>query len=347
MLIDIVANKPLQNYYLEDHYGNIINFESGKEFDTLYAWYKLVIEYTGSKLTIEDIKINGSELGSMIYTGWFLEEKSRNKVCPGTTLYTQGQFEIYIHPNVGLIWQTITESIVNNDIGTSLFEKYIHTVDAPVILSTDYPEPVRGFFAHSNAPRWWRKNSIITPYEILDPHVLADISRNKLHDEMIEMCEFNRDSKKWAWPKRGVELKGGRRCYRSSPYINKQHWTELDDLPGEELKKLCKRVGFKRMLAVTLQTQYPGETFAPHVDAHYEQETKMHLQGPCSFVLNLAEDTSEHYFKVSQAGLIPLDHGTFFNFNYCHATWNNSENIRPLAILFGERDNEINWYLNN
>lgn len=344
MLIDIIANKPLQNYYLQDVSDNIVNFTCGKHFDISYDWYKLVIEYPGSKLKIEDIHINGRSLENMIYSGWFLETHTGNRICPGTTLYTKGQYEIYVHANIGVMWQTLKESIVHKDFGTDLFEKYIHTVDKPISLSMEYPEHVRGFFAHSNGPRWWRKNSVTTPYETLSPNVLVDIDRKKLHTEMDAMCEFNRDSKYFAFPKKGAELKGGRRCYRESPYLP---FTELEDLPGEELKKLCKLVGFKRMLAVTLQTQYPGETFAPHVDTHYEQETKQHLQGPCSFVLNLAENTEEHYFKVSQAGLINLDYGTFFNFNYCHATWNNSNAVRPLCILFGERDNEINWYLNN
>ena len=346
MLLDIIANKPLGSYYLQDLNDNIIHFECGKHFDVRYDWYKLVVEYPGKKLKIQDIVLDGQTFShyNLTYMGWFKEAETGKRVSPGTTLYTQGQFEIWIHANYGVMLQSYIENVELNDISNELFEKYIHTVDKPFDIGKDYPVSISGFFAHGHGPQWWRKNSITTPYEVLDPSVLADVDRNKLHEEMTKMCEFNRDSEFLAFPKNNTELKGGRRCYRSSPYLP---FTEIEDLPGEELQKLCRLVGFKRMLAVTLQTQYPGEVFAPHVDTHTEQETKMHLQGPCSFVLNLAPDTKDHYFKVGRSGFIPLDHGTFFNFNYAHATYNSSENIRPLCILFGERDNEINWYLNN
>ena len=344
MLISIVANKPLQTYYLEDLRDKRIDFTLDTEFELAYGWYKLVVEYPGSKLKISDIVINTESLDRLLYTGWFREQDSDVKHSPGTTLYKPGQFELYIHSNMGVMWQTLYESIVGRDFGNDLFENYMHTVDKPVELSDEYPAQIRGFFAHSNGPRWWKKNTIVTPYETLQPEVLADIDRQKLHQEMKTMCDFVPDFKNVAFPKRGRELLGGRVNLRNSPYLP---YTELDELPGEEIKRLCNKIGIKRLLAVTLQTQYPGEAFAPHVDVHYEQETKHNLQGPCSFVLDLSEDTTGHYFKVSQGGLIPLEHGTFFNFNYCHATYNDSEVVRPLAIIFGERDRELNWYLNN
>ena len=63
MLIDIKANKDLQVYYLQDINDNKIKFTVGEEFDLpYYGWYKLVIEYPGSKLKIEDISLNSSSL---------------------------------------------------------------------------------------------------------------------------------------------------------------------------------------------------------------------------------------------------------------------------------------------
>jgi len=350
MLIDIKANKDLQVYYLQDINDNKIKFTVGEEFDLpYYGWYKLVIEYPGSKLKIEDISLNSSSLhdtNRLLYTGWF-KEQSDKRTNPGTILYTKGQFELWIHSNIGAMSQRLLENIRMDHFTTNLFELYDHTVDLPIHISDDYPELIRGFFSHSNGPNWWRKNSVDTPYETLDSSILQDINKSKLHEEMKAMCGFNKDSKSYAFPKKGQPIKGGRQCYRSSPYDEVEPWTEIEDLPGEELQRLCKILGFKRMGGVVLQTQYPGETFAPHADIHTEQHTKQYLQGPCSFILDLAPDTTGHYFKVSHGGLLNVDHGVFFNFNYAHATYNDSDTIRPLCILFGERDNELNWYLNN
>ena len=345
MLVNIVANKPLQTFYLEDLHENKINFQLNTQFDLAEGWYKLVIEYPGSKLKIEDIRWNDIDLSfnGILYTGWFKQDTGEMH-SPGTVLYTHGQYEIWLHTNTGLLYSELFESILMDDFGMDLFEKYMHTVDKPLnLIGEGYPSTVKGFFEHGYGPKWWRKDSIITPYKSLDSSVIAGINKNKVHKEMQGMCEYITDSKYWAFPAPGETIKGGRVSARTSPYLP---YTELDDVPGEELKKLCECIGLKRMLCITLQTQYPGEAFQPHVDTHKEMETKHNMQGACSFVLDLSENSEGHYFKVAKAGLIPIEHGTFFNFNYCHGTFNNSDVVRPLAILFGERDRDIDWYLN-
>jgi len=348
VLIDIVANKPLGEYYLVDLNDNRIDFDIKKNLNIADGWYKLVIKYPGSKLKIEDILVNGETLNRLIWTGWFVEERTGNKVQPSLTLYTKGHWEIWLNTNMGVMWQQLLESVVDTDFGTNLFEKYMHTVDKPIDIGEDYPAIIKGFFSHGSGPMWWRKNSVVTPFESFDENFLADIDRNKIHEEMKAMCEFNRDSKKFAFPAKGQSIKGGRRCYRKGPYTTDEPLTKIADLPGAELQKLCNRLGFTGLLTVTLQTQYPGETFAPHVDVHSEQSTKEHMQGPCSFILDLADDTTGHHFKVGKSGCIPVKNGTFFNFNYAHATYNESNNIRPLCILNGVRKRDkLNFYLNN
>jgi len=348
MLIEVEANKPLGNYYLEDLENKRINFECNKEFDLQQGWYKLVIEYPGSKLKITDIKVNNETLNRLIWTGWFLEESTQNKIQPSLILYTKGQWEIWINTSMGVMWQTLLESVTDTDFGSNLFEKYMHTVDKPIYLNNDYPQLIRSFFAHGAGPMYWRKNSSFTPYQTFDSELLNDIDKNKIHEEMKAMCEFNKDSKKFAFPAAGQPIRGGRRAYRKGPYTWDEPITKIEDLPGEELQRLCKIIGFTGLLTCTLQTQYPGETFAPHVDVHNEESTKHHMQGPCSFVLDLAEDTSGHHFKVGKSGCIPVENGTLFNFNYAHATYNESQNIRPLCILNGIRDREeLNYYLNS
>ena len=348
MLIDIKANKPLVNYYLMSLEDQHIDFTNGIEFDIKDGWYKLVIEYPGSKLKIEDIKVNNETLNRLIWSGWFLEESTQNKIQPSLVLYTKGQWEIWIHTNMGMMWQTLLESVVDTDFGTNLFEKYIHTVDKPIYLGEEYPQIIRGFFSVGNGPKYWRKNSVTTPYQSLEKQVLADIDKKKLLNEMLSMAKYRRDSEKFAFPKKGEEIKGGRHVLRKGPTIKDEPLTLVEDLPGEELKKLCTILKFKGLLTVTVNTQYPGETFAPHVDVHNEQSTKEHMQGPCSFLLDLAEDTTGHYFKVSRGGLLNLSHGVFFNFNYAHATYNESKTLRPLCILNGVREREeLNYFLNN
>ncbi len=344
MLVDIRANKPLGNFYLEDLRYNRTDFSLNTDFDLTPGWYKLVIEYPGSKLKLEEIIINEQALDILLYSGWFLEQRTGFKTSPGTTLFARGQFEIWIHTDMGLMIQTIYESIQRREFGSNLFDKYMHTVDRPMDLPEDCPAIIRNWFANGNGPRWWKKNNILTPYEALDPEVLADIDKAKLLDEMTNMCDYSKDNPKFALPLKGKELKGTRRGLRSGYELP---YTELDELPGSEMKRLCEKAGIKRLLGCTLQMQYPGESFVPHVDEHYDPETKAVMQGPCSFMLDLSEDSSQHYFKVGRGGLIPLDVGCFANFNYAHATFNASDIPRPLCILNGKRDNTIDYLLMN
>ena len=341
MLIDILSNKPLQTFYLKDLLDNRIDFDINKEFDISSGWYNLIIEYTGRKTSIDSIIINGNEIGNFIYTGFFTDKQGK-KVQPGTVLYDEAFFSIWVHTEYGVMLQMLLESITNGDWGSNLFDKYLFTVDKPLMLDKDYPGTIKSYFTTSNGPKWWLKNSVTTPYEVCDPELLANIDQQGLILELEEVCTIRKDSEKWALPKLGKSIKGGRLCMKKNSYLP---FVELHELPLI-LKDLCTRVGFKRILNVTLQTQYPEESFAPHVDAHSEKETKMHVQGPCSFLLDLSENKENHYFKVGSSGLIPLEHGVFFNENYSHATVNTSNCKRPLLIIHGERDNNLNYYLN-
>ena len=66
MLVDIRANKPLGNFYLEDLRYNRTKFSLNTNFDLTPGWYKLVIEYPGSKLKLEEIIINEQALDIML-----------------------------------------------------------------------------------------------------------------------------------------------------------------------------------------------------------------------------------------------------------------------------------------
>jgi len=341
MLIDVLSNKPLQTFYLKDLLDNRINFDINKEFNIPTGWYNLIIEYTGDSTSVDDIIINGQTIGYYIYTGFFTDKEKR-KIQPGTVLYDEGFYSIWIHTEIGMMIQTLEEQIPRKNFGTNLFNNFLLTVDKPAMLPSGYPEIIKSYFRIGNGPRWWKKNNIITPYEVMSPELLSDINQTKLLDQVDKICAIHTESSfhnaKSNTPRIGTKQKMLQNSYL--PFV------EIEDLAGYELQETCKRVGFNRILNIGLQVQYPGESFAPHVDSHDELETKKHVQGPCSFLWDLSENKTGHYYKLSQAGLVPLEHGVFFNENYSHSSYNDSNEPRPLLIIHGERNNELDFYLN-
>jgi hypothetical protein len=229
--------------------------------------------------------------------------------------------------------QSLCETVRNGDYGKNLFEKYLLTVDKSIEMDPLWPEEIKSYFRHANGPRWWRKNTLQCPYEVCEEGLLKDIDKEKLINYLPFDCptELNYD-----------ELgKGDASGHMSGIAIRKTSvypFIDIDSFKGEEIKKLCKVLGFKKILNVTLQTMPPKVAFYPHIDDHYTRDCKEHIEGPAVFLWNLSDKQEGHYFKLGPAGLVPLQNGVFFNqFYFSHGTFNDSNVARPLLIIHGDR----------
>jgi len=343
MLLDIKSSKPLQNFYLQDLHDNKILFPLNSDFDINDGWYNLVIEWQGEEVDIQEISINGEKLGPAFYSGFFTEQDTGKHIQPCTTLYKPGYYSIWIHTEVGNLIRSLYDSIGPSDWGSCLFDKYLLTVDKPMIIEDYYAELVKSYFRHATGPKWWLKNSVNTPYEIAPQNIMQNFDHNTLLQELGKICMIERGGGKWAKSAHGKELQTNRMKFMEN---NQLPFCELHDIPNDYVRDFCANLGYKRILNITIQTQPPKETFDPHVDVHSEIETLPYVQGPSTFAWNLAEHRQGHYFKSTNSGLVPINDGCWFNFNYSHATVNTSDHWRPLCIIHGERDRELNYFMN-
>jgi len=339
MRISIHSKDPLEKYYLMDLNDNHIHFPLDTDFDLQYNWYCLVVESVESTVEINDVHINDQSVGHMLYTS-FAIDKHGNKHQPATVLWEPGmKFIFWIHKELGMMQQQLFESIRNGDFGTNLFDDYLFTVDKPIEIDHRFPEQIKSYFRVGSGPRWWKKGGLSTPYEIADKDLLASIDKQKLIEEIPLDCE--------------LELKYEEQIlnvYGKSVEITTKAIKPLSTFPfanlqGTELQKLTQGLGFSGVLNVMLQTMPAGCSFRPHIDDHYKKDSFEHLAGPVVFLWNLAEDTSQQLFRLSSAGLLPIEQGVFFNQNYySHGTANCSDKERPLLIITGERDQKLDLY---
>jgi hypothetical protein len=321
---------------------NKIEFEQCSMFECDQGWYNLIVEYSGERIEIMDIKINDESIEHYLYTGFFTESSTGKVFQPANAVWTEGYYSIWIHTEIGFLVGTLSKGIRNGDFGKYLFDDYMLTVDKSTKVTKGWPEITQSYFRHGSGPRWWRKDKKHTPYEPLPREILQDIDKNKLMKDLDLDCkiqlEHNVHTKKDSASSNTMYAKAIRRK-AEYPYID---W---NDINSEMLKQVAKRIGFRNLLNVTLQTAKPGQSFRPHVDDHYNRECRQHIEGPVVFIWNLATNTQGHLFKLGDAGLVPLDNGAFFNqFYFDHATINDSDSSdRPLLIIHGERNKTISY----
>ena len=339
--LSIDTDVELKSYCLVNLKDEKITFTSGTAFELETGWYNLVVQYHGEKVNITDIKINGESIKEYIYTGFFTEKSTGKKFQPANSLWTEGFYSIWIHTEIGYMVQKHATSIRNGDYGKNLFDDYLFTVDKSIELDHNWPELIKSYFRHGNGPRWWKKDLKRTPYEVCQESFLNDCDKTKILQEIPIDCQLEKDYPMLSKSRENTEIKIMKvRAIRKAsvyPYI------EIDSLKGEEIKKLIRRLGFTKILNITLQTALPGQAFKPHVDDHFTRDCMKDIEGPVVFLWDLSKDHTSHLFKLGVAGLLPLGKGVFFNqMYYDHGTINDSSTVeRPLLIIHGKRDKEF------
>jgi hypothetical protein len=332
--INILSDNPIGKYYLKNLSDEVIYFENNKSFDIPEGWYNFVLEYTGEKIEITDIQINGRSLAHHIYTGFFTEQSTGKIFQPATAVWTEGFFSIWIHTESGFMFQRIEESIRNGHHGLDLSLEYLHTVDKCIDIDPDWPELVKSYFRAGNGPYWWKKGTVRVPYEVVAPDRIANIDREKILNDIELDCK--KIVERPLLGKNNSEHTLTRKVIRETsmfPFI------ELSELKNKELVKLCEQIGYTRMLNVNIQFQPPQSSFRPHIDDNYSRDCFDYIKGPDVFLMNLAEIGNQHHFKLGPAGLVPINDGVFFNQTYfSHCSYNDSDHVRPLLILHGDRN---------
>jgi hypothetical protein len=337
MKLSVVTNHPLIEYYLEDLNDKKIFFKLDEEFDLPSGWYNLIIPFKGTNTEIKDIKINGASIGYVINTGFFTERTTGKIFQPANAIWNDGYYSIWLHTEVGMLIETIYRSITNGDYGKNLFEKYLLSVDKPVILDNTWPEITKSIFRNAHGPRWWKRNIVNTPYEPLEKNQLQHINKNLLLQEL--KMDLTHESNYEILNKfSGAEKMKSYSIRKKSclPLI------DVKDLKSKYLQEFCELVGYKRVLNIRLQGLDPDCSYNVHIDDYVAGGCQQYLQGPSILLWNLSNNNNQSFFKLGEAGCLPIDNGVFFNHaRFAHTTINVSNSVRYLLIINGDRTDYI------
>ena len=328
MKLSIVSTEELQSFYLKDLNDKIFNIELDKEQNIPEGWYELVIPYVDKKVEISDISINGNSIKELIYTGFYTDGNDTVHQ-PASAVWDQnGYFSIWIHTQLGMLWQSICDQIRSGDFGTNLFEKYLFTVDKNISIKEDcFDNSLQSYFANGYGPRWWLKNDRFTPYKIIDNDNILKTDTSKLLLELKKCLPYTQKdlSGVKGWHRYG--LKNGP---ADLPFV------EIADVPSNFVQEFIRKLGYKRIIDIAIQTLTPNTAVPIHRDDHYRRKGYQYTSGAKKFYWNLGS-TKDIYFKLGESGLLPLEKPMFINtVEHVHAVVNQSEEERTVIHMYGE-----------
>jgi hypothetical protein len=319
--ISIVSDIEITNFLIEDIFGTKKECQNNNILDIKEGWYLLKVPFIKFNNQIRDIQINDESIKHLLYTGYF--KNQQNKIIqPQTALIEEGNFEIWLHTNIGFYFKTVMGQIQNGDFGTNLFEKYKLTVDKPVEIAGEYPESVKNFFNSSVGPVWWKKNSIQFPFEIIDSQELQQLDKKLIVEELKKICNFLHTPSS-VWTQRTLKEK------TDLPSV------EIDTINSNLIQQLLKIIGYKSIIDICLMNLKAHNSIHLHRDDMSKRKMYEIAKGCKKFYWNL--DPCENvYFKLGDAGLLPLETPLFINTNeHVHSVVNNRDSDRYVLIIHG------------
>ena len=322
MKIAIISDNPLNQIYLKDLTHKKINISQIDNIDIPHGWYEICVEYSGQKTEIQDILINDTSIEHIIYTGYYTDGNGTIHQ-PCTAVWDEGGvFSIWIHTEIGLLYQTIVDQIRNGDYGTNLFEKYMLTVDRPLKINNHWDQKLTSFFQHANGPCWWYLNNDYTPWKKL---ALPTFDTVQLINDLNEWLPHYEERNNGAW------------CIRQlKPGASDLPFVDWKDIPDNNIKKLVTSIGYKRLIDISVQTLKPGASIEIHRDDHYRRKAYPYMKG-CKKFYWACQDAEGVYFKLGKSGLLPLDHPLLINaLEHTHAVIHQGSKTRTSILAYGE-----------
>jgi len=325
MKLSITSTEKLEKFYLKDLNNKVFNIELDREQNIPENWYELIVPYTGKKIEISDIQINDDSMKEVMYTGFYTDGLGV-KHQPATAVWDDGGFfSIWIHTQSGRMWQRFKDQIRNKDWGTFLFDKYVFTVDRPIKVADYWNNNLKHYFGFGDGPNWWLKNNRFTPYIEIDSIDTKKIDLDKLISE-LDLC-FPPECRSCydGHTRRGMKLGPA-----ELPF------TEIKDLTSKMVQDFVTALGYKRIIDIQLQTLDPKTAIPIHKDHHFDRECYPWTSGAVKFYWNLT-DSKDVYFKLGNAGLLPLEKPLFINATeHVHAVLNERKDHRTVLTMYGE-----------
>ena len=330
MKLSITSTEKLEKFYLKNLDDKIFNIELDKEQNIPTGWYELIIPYLSKQIEIFDILINNESIKHFLHTGFYQDSNGKIHQPANAVWDNGGYYTIWVHTEIGIMWQRFGEQIKPGDFGTNLFKKYTLTVDKNVIIKDQWSNTLKSFFKNGNGPNWWIKNDIRTPYLVIDDKEILNIDKNHLLTE-LEKClpfkHYNLNGHK-GWHRIGL-----RDTCADLPSC------EINDLSSKFVRDFIKKLGYKKIIDITIQKLDPNSAVDIHKDDHSDRNYYQHTLGASKFYWNIT-DPKDIYFKLGTSGLLPLEHPFFVNtITHIHAVINESNKERIVINIKGELKN--------
>lgn len=321
--VDVITDNPISVLQLEQLNGEVFHIPNGYVAEVGNDWHLLKIKYPGNTTEIQDILIDGVSIQNIIYTGYVVDNNG-DLHQPATTLW-EGTYCIWIHPNLGLWHNRMFTEIAQGDFGKNLLKEYLFTVDRPLTINRDYPTDVQSFFAKADGPHYWKTNDESTPYRVLDFEVSHD-TLNAIN-EIYNDYEQQKFSDEWT--------------YKTFPVKTALATPQpMSIVENSLVRKLLEDCGYKKILNFSILDLEPKSSIKVHLDDFTLTDVYEHIRGATklylSYNLNDDFDTKDLYFKLGDAGLLPLDKPMLVNTHkYVHTLINDSKHRRRAFIAYG------------
>lgn len=337
--VDIQTNLDTNIHYTLTSLNDVsYSFVSGDSVELDDDWYRLSIHWQVENLNINDILINGCSIDYAIYTG-YVEDRHEKLHQPATVLWEENTtFYIWIHSNLGVFFRTLYNDIDNGDFGKSLQEKYLLTVDKPLRLANSYPESVCKYFALACGPRWWNTTKADFPWKQLNFEIDSDL-KNSLKNLEIQMRSVGINGQKC------IQItKGDHQNWRQlnlAGSVNNSEPLDLDVIEDEFFRNLLEKIGFKKILVISILELDPKTYIPIHRDDHPSSKNLKYFQGAKKLYISY-ENSEDTYFKLGNAGLLPLNKPLMINTQqHSHSVVNNSDKIRKAIMLYGILEDDL------
>ena len=282
----------------------------------------------GEHIEIKDILINDESIKENIYTGFYTDGEGKRHQ-PATAVWSEGGvFSVWIHTEPGRIWQRFADQIRSGDFGKYLFDKYLFTVDRPTKIADYWDKTLKHYFGFGDGPNYWLKNDRFTPYAYVDQIQKQDYDIKQL------VKEFDSCFPEGNWWCGNIQTKHTKRGLQVG--FADLPFTEIKDLPSEFVQEFVRKVGYKRIIDIQIQTLAPKTSLHIHKDHHYDRKCYPYTSGAKKFYWTLG-DHNDVYFKLGNAGLLPLNHALFINATeHVHAVVNEQDKERSVLTMYGE-----------
>ena len=321
MKISITSDLPVQKYRLKDLKSKEYAFELDKNFEIPHGWYELIVDFVDTKIEISDIKINDGSIKHLIYTGFYIDGKGKLHQ-PATAVWDEGgSFRIWIHTELGVMYQRVMEAIKNGDFGQNLFKEYTLTVDRPHTAKDFWPPHIKSFFENAHGPQWWPLRHTSTPWMRCD---IGHMDPDELLNDLGDFCRYRYAKKD------GYEISQFKNGSSDLPFV------EIADIESKIIRKFLTSIGYTRLIDISVQTLAPGVFIDIHRDDHYNRKAYPYMKGCKKFYWTCKNAEGVH-FKLGRSGCLPHNEPLLINtIEQPHAVINEGPHTKTTIIAYGE-----------